>query len=126
MAYLGPVHRWEVYWADLEPHVGREQAGENRPVLVISNDPFNSSGFGIVAVIPLTSLDTKDRDPYPFEVVIPKGVLSKKVTSLVMPYQVRTISKIRLLESLGAITDPDLQREIEDRLLEHLGIDFEA
>lgn len=43
MAYLGPVRRWDVFWADLEPTVGREQAGDHRPVLVVSSDRFSNS-----------------------------------------------------------------------------------
>ena len=35
MSYVGPVQRWELYWADLEPAVGSEQAGSSRPVLVV-------------------------------------------------------------------------------------------
>jgi len=38
MAYLGPVHRWDIFWADLDEVVGREQAGSRRPVLIVSND----------------------------------------------------------------------------------------
>ncbi|MGI9188712.1 MAG: hypothetical protein ACR2F9_01100 [Longimicrobiaceae bacterium] len=38
----------------------------------------------------------------------------------------RTISKLRLLEPVGVLADQDLQEQIENRLLEHLGIEFEA
>lgn len=43
-----------------------------------------------------------------------------------MPHQIRTISKMRLIESMGRVEDRSLREEIEDRLLEHLGIAFEA
>ncbi len=43
-----------------------------------------------------------------------------------MPQQVRTIDKSRLLEKIGELTDPGIQSEIENRLLEHFGIAFEV
>jgi mRNA interferase MazF len=35
------ILRGEIYWADLNPVRGREQAGL-RPVLILSNDLFNA------------------------------------------------------------------------------------
>jgi hypothetical protein len=32
---------------------------------------------------------------------------------------------MRLLEPMGVLSDPGLQAEIENRLLEHLGVEFE-
>lgn len=124
MAYLGPVRRWDVFWADLEPVVGSEQGGERRPVLVISNDGFNAH-MNTVTVVPLTKMEGKRRRPYTFEVVLPTGAISSGITTIVMPHQIRTISKFRLLEPLARITDADQQDEIERRLLEHLDIAFE-
>jgi mRNA-degrading endonuclease toxin of MazEF toxin-antitoxin module len=46
-------------------------------------------------------------------------------TSIAMPQQVRTIDKARLREKIGSLTNTDLQIQIEDRLLEHLGIAFD-
>jgi mRNA interferase MazF len=123
MAYSGPIRRWEVYRADLEPAVGRKQRGARRPVTVISNDGFNAH-FDVVTVLPLTRGGEKSRRVYPFEVEIPIGTLSDRFTSILMPHQIRTLSRLRILERLGAVSDPGLQRAIEDRLLEHLGIEF--
>jgi mRNA interferase MazF len=124
MAYLGPIRRWDVFWADLNPVVGSEQGGERRPVLVVSNDGFNAA-MNIVTVLPLTKLEGKRRKPYTFEVLLPPGTVAEKLTSIVMPYQIRTISKMRLLEPLGRIVNETQQGEIEIRLLEHLDIAFE-
>ena len=123
MAYLGQIRRWEVYWADLDPTVGQEQRGEKRPVLVISNDGFNAH-FEVVTVLPLTKGAGKTRRVYPFEVEIPAGTLHERFSSIVMPQQIRTVSRLRMLEHLGAVSDPAVQHAIEDRLLEHLGIEF--
>ena len=123
MAHLGPVRRWELFWVDLEPAVGREQGGERRPALVISNDGFNAH-IDVVTIIPLTGRSGKSRRVYPFEVHLARGVAGNPEDSIAMPHQVRTISKMRLLESIGALSDPSLKQAIENRLLEHLGIEF--
>lgn len=124
MAFVGRVRRWDVFRADLAHSIGSEQSGE-RPVLIISNDAFNAA-MSTVTVLPLTKLEGKRRKPYSFEVVLPPGTVGKRVTSIVMPHQVRTISKLRLLESLGRVEDQSLREQIEDRLLEHLGIVLES
>jgi mRNA-degrading endonuclease toxin of MazEF toxin-antitoxin module len=54
------------------------------------------------------------------------NVVDTGFESIVMPHQIRTISKLRLLGRIGTLTDEDLQVEIENRVLEHLGIAFEA
>lgn len=125
MAYLGAVARWELYWADLNPSVGSEQGGDSRPVLIVSNDGFNSQ-FPLVTVLSCTKLEGKKRKVYPFEVLLPKGMVTSAHDSILMPQQIRTISKKRLVSKFGAITDTAMQAEIENRILEHLDIAFEA
>jgi mRNA interferase MazF len=125
VAYLGPVSRWELYWVDLEPHVGSEQAGPRRPAIIVSNDGFNAH-FDVVTVLPLTKREGKRRQVYEFEVLLPEDVVGTIHESIVMPHQIRTISKLRLLERIGILADEGLQVAIENRLLEHLGIAFEA
>ena len=124
MVWHGPVRRWELYTADLDPSVGREQAGDNRPVLILSNDGFNRT-FDVVTVLPLTKQGGKRRSAYPFEVLLPAGRAGNSLDSIVMPQQLRTISKSRLLKRLGLLEDVGYRREIEDRVLDHLGISFE-
>lgn len=125
MARLGPVARWDVYWVDLDPRVGSEQGGARRPAIVVSNDGFNAH-FEVVTIVPLTKRKEKRRRIYEFETLLPAEVVGTGMESIVMPHQIRTISKRRLLERIGTLTDEDLQLEIENRLLEHLGIAFEA
>jgi mRNA interferase MazF len=125
MAYIGPVRRWDLFWVDLEPHVGSEQGGERRPAVVVSNDGVNAQ-LSVVTVLSATSAEGKQRKPYPFEVVLPEGMITAGRRSIIMPQQIRTISKWRLLEKIGQLHDVVMQREIENRLLEHLGIQFEA
>jgi mRNA interferase MazF len=60
---------FDIYWADLNPTIGREQAG-HRPVLVISNDIENQ--MDIVTIIPLTTRKS-GRHIYPYEVSVTLG-----------------------------------------------------
>lgn len=124
MAHLGAVRRWEIYWVDLEPSVGSEQGGERRPAVVVSNDGFNHH-FDVVTIVPMTKREGKKRRTYPFEVLAPDTVGTGH-ESILMPQRVRTISKRRLLERTGELADESVRIDLENRLLEHLGIDFEA
>lgn len=122
MAFHGDVLRWDIFWADLEPHVGGEQGGK-RPVLVFSNDGFNAH-FDLVTILPLTKRAGKTRRVYEFEAVVSAEMIGTTLDSIVMPQQIRTISKRRLGGRVGTLADERLRSEIEDRVLEHLGIDF--
>jgi mRNA interferase MazF len=122
--YRRVVSRWDVYWANLEPTQGREQAGSSRPVLVVSNDVANRFS-DMVTVLPLTKLEGKGRDPKSFEVMLPKCVDRNDFTTLAIPNQIRSIDKGRLTELAGRLEDMEARYAIEGRLLDHLGIDLE-
>ena len=109
---------------DLEPAIGSEQRGERRPALVVSNDGFNAH-FPVVTVVPLTGTRGKRRRVYPFEVFVPRGAAGNPQDSIAMPQQIRTISRSRLLDRIGLLSDPGVRAQIESRLLEHLGIEYE-
>lgn len=126
MTYAAKVRRWELYDADLDVPVGSEQGGAKRPVLVISNDGFNAR-FPVVTVLPLTKHHGKTREVYAFEVLLPSNSAGNALDSIIMPQQIRTISTKRVLNArLGVLTDIKLQREIEDKVLQHLGIAFDV
>ncbi len=125
MAYVGAIHQWELFRADLDPSVGREQGGESRPVLVVSNNGFNHA-FDVVTVLPLTKEAGKKRKIFPFEVRLPANTAGNDLDSVIMPQQIRTISKSRLLAPIGVLTDATLRTEVEDRILDHLGISLES
>ena len=117
------IARWDVFWAVLDPVVGSEQGGR-RPVVILSRNRFNTT-MSLVTAVPLTKLEGKRRPAYAFEVMLPRGLLRPGITTLVMPQQVRTVSKRRLGGRIGRITDPAHRAQIEQRLLDHLGIETE-
>jgi|tagenome__1003787_1003787.scaffolds.fasta_scaffold20906793_2 mRNA interferase MazF len=125
MAYLGPVFRWDVFWADLDEVVGREQAGKRRPVLIVSNDALNRSPLQLVAAIPLTRLEGKTRKFLPSEIRLPTGTVDPGTTPVAITHQVRTFSKLRLLEPAGRLENLEIQGRIEDAILAHFGIEVD-
>lgn len=124
MAYNGPVLRWDIFSVDLDPRVGSEHGGIGKPALVISNDGFNAA-FPLVTILPLTKLEGKKRKVYTFEVVT-GDLLGTGYQTIIMPQQIRTISKLRLLKRRGTLADETVRDEVENRVMEHLGIEFEA
>jgi mRNA interferase MazF len=113
-----PDFQWAVYEANLDPVAGSEQKG-NRLVLIVSNEEFNQA-MQNVTVLPLTS--TKRR-LYPSEVLISSGIAGQPMDSIVMAHQVRTISKQRLGECIGYLTDTKVRSEIREAIKEHFDID---
>ena len=97
--------RGEIWTAHLNPVMGHEQMG-SRPVLVISDDRFNSAGLGLVVIVPLT---TKPR-PFGTRVPIhpPEGGLP--VPGQIICEQPRTLSTERLTQRHGSVTPATLQK----------------
>lgn len=120
MSFPGPPRRWDLVRVDLDPRAGSEQGGE-RPALVVSNDGFNRH-FPLVTVLPLTRLAGKRRKVYPFEVLLPAGAAGNPEESIVMPQQIRTVARSRIMDRSGNLGSPELRRAIEARILDHLGI----
>lgn len=115
--------RWDLVLVDFGDGIGKEQAGV-RPALVLSNDGFNSR-FSLATVLPLTKREGKRRPVFSFEVLLPARAAGNEVESIVMPHQVRTVSRDRMLRRIGTLTAPKLRIDIENRVLDHLGVGFE-
>ena len=108
--------RGEVWSVNLDPVKGREQAGR-RPALVLSVDQFNHGPAELVVVIPITS----KAKGIPFHVSVdpPEGGLSQ--LSFIKCEDVRSISKERLIQKFGVVTDQTMD-QVEDRLRILLGL----
>ncbi|HPA44849.1 MAG TPA: type II toxin-antitoxin system PemK/MazF family toxin [bacterium] len=104
---MAGILRGEIYWADLGPTKGHEQAGE-RPVLVISHDVFNEHS-GTVIAMALTSQPQKAGFPLTLE--LDDTSLPKK--SWVKIGQVRTLSIERLGKKITRLSDKELDLVIE-------------
>ena len=104
---MARILRGEIYWADLDPTKGREQAGE-RPVLILSHDIFNERA-GTVIAMALTSAPQKAGFPLTLE--LSDSSLPKK--SWVKISQIRTLSTERLGKKITKLSDKELDLVIE-------------
>jgi mRNA interferase MazF len=107
---MTPIKRGEIWLADLNPTIGREQAGM-RPVLITSSDYFNQGFAQLVFAIPITSKDKSIRSHV--SVLPPEGGLT--MPSYIMCEAMRSISKQRLVKHLGVIS-PATMLDVEDTL----------
>jgi mRNA interferase MazF len=84
------IQPWQVWWADLDPTEGREQAGR-RPVLVISSVfHLRLTGEALVTVLPVT---TRERPGWLHRIAIHP---ENRPTGYVITEQVRTVARSRL------------------------------
>jgi len=104
-------YQWNIFWADLNPIKGSEQAG-TRPVLVISEEAINQAR-PIVTIISLTS-SRPGRKIYPIEVLIEPEDSHLPQASIVMAHQIRDISKARLGNKCGYIENEECRNEIKN------------
>lgn len=104
---MARILRGDIYWAELEPTVGNEQAGR-RPVLIVSNDVFNDRS-GTVIAFAITS--QQPRAPFPLTVALSNRDLPKP--SWVKIGQVRTLATERLGQRIGKASLEDLESVIE-------------
>lgn len=102
--------RRDIWFANLDPTVGHEQAG-TRPVLVVSTNTFNHGPADLVIAVSLT---TRARRVHSWvQIDPPEGGL--KATSYAMCETVRSISKERLITRWGAVSDETMD-QVEDLL----------
>ncbi len=104
-------YQWNIFWANLDPSKGSEQAGR-RPVLVISLEEVNQA-LPIVTVLSITSRKS-GRKIYPIEVFIKASDSGLSQDSIVMAHQLKAISKDRLGEICGSIKSEELKKKIKE------------
>ena len=100
------MRQGELWFANLDPAKGSEQAGK-RPVVIVSGNTLNDA-LPIVIVVPVTSKVKS----YPTCVILQAGRTSGlKKDSEAITFQIRALSKRRLIKRIGRIGAEEL-REI--------------
>jgi mRNA interferase MazF len=104
--------RGEIWWANLDPVVGSEQAGR-RPVLIVSSDQFQRVQSRLVTVIPMT----RTLRGFPFHLEVSPAESGLTHPGAVMCDQIRTVSMSRLQGRAPAGTlAPATMYRVEDLL----------
>jgi mRNA interferase MazF len=111
---MARILRGDIVWADLDPTIGREQAGR-RPVLVISHDVFNERSDTVIAIA-LSS--QPQRADFPLTLELRTRGLPKKSWAKIS--QIRTLSVQRIGRRLGHASAEEVS-QIIDGLTEIVG-----
>ncbi|MFA4982495.1 MAG: type II toxin-antitoxin system PemK/MazF family toxin [Candidatus Omnitrophota bacterium] len=112
-----PVKRGDIFYVDLNPTKGSEQAGR-RPVLVIQNNIGNEYAPTVI-IAPLTT--RKLSKEFPTNVNLKKGAAGLKEDSAVLLSQIRTIDKTRLDKKVGNLSS-DYMLKVDEAIKISLGL----
>ena len=111
------VSRGEIWFANLNPTRGSEQAGI-RPVIVFQANALNKFTTTVLAIFLTTNLR---RSSLPACVFISKGEGGLANDSVALCYQLRVLDKARLQRKIGTLSQKTLST-IESRMLFTMGI----
>jgi mRNA interferase MazF len=104
---MARILRGDIFWANLNPTVGHEQAGL-RPVLILSRYVFNKHSGTVIAVA-ITSQPQKAGFPLTLELSSSK--LPQKSWAKIS--QIRTLSVKRLGKKIGKASGKELDLIVE-------------
>ena len=109
--------RGDIYYADMEPHIGSEQ-GSTRPVMVLQNDVGNR--YAPTLIVATVTSRTEKKKYQPTHVLIAHDTAFEK-PSVVQLEQIFTIDKSRVQRFLGRLTQDEMQ-EIEKGVVSSLDL----
>lgn len=109
--------RGDIYYANMEPHVGSEQGGE-RPVVVLQNDMGNKHSSTLIIATLTSKVDKKLN--LPTHVLLDQNP-GLRVPSIVQLEQIFTLDKQRMQRFVGQASSEEIDR-IEAALKISLGM----
>ena len=113
------IKRGDIFYADLSPVVGSEQAGV-RPVLIIQNNIGNKYSPTVIVL----AITTKIKTNIPTHVPIKAGNFGLEKDSIILVEQVRTLDKVRLKEKIGTLDNVTMEK-VKEALKVSLSIRFD-
>ena len=108
------IKRGDIFYANLSPVVGSEQAGI-RPILIVQNDIGNKYSPTVIAV----AITTKSKTDLPTHIPIKKEETGLLYDSVILVEQIRTIDKSRLIRKICTLND-----NIMEKVKEALKVNF--
>lgn len=99
------VRRGDIFYADLSPVVGSEQAGV-RPIVVIQNDVGNRYSPTIIGI----AITSKEKIKMPTHLEIDGTKYGLEKDSVILAEQIRTLDKSRLKEKVGRLDKETLEK----------------
>lgn len=113
------IQRGEIYFVDLNPVKGREQAG-HRPVLVLSIDAINKLPL-VVTVIVGTKGENVSRD-YPANIRVSSAESGLPMETVLMCFQVRSLDPKRFPNKPAGQVSGEMLKKIENTVRYCLGL----
>jgi len=113
------IQRGQIYFVDLNPVQGREQAGQ-RPVLVLSVDAINRLPL-IVTVVVGTKGENLPRD-YATNVRVAAHDSGLPMETLFLCFQLRSLDRRRFPASAAGHLKGDILQRVEDAVRYCLGL----
>ena len=107
------IQRGEIYFVNLNPVKGREQAGL-RPVLVVSTDDINQMPL-VVTVVIGTKGSNVTRD-YPSNVRVPSQESGLPLETVFLGYQIRSLDHSRFPDQPTGLISDVYMNKVEDAL----------
>ena len=103
------MRKGELWLAELDPTQDKEQTG-TRPVVIVSGNAMNDN-TELVIICPLT---TKIKN-FIGDIILDTGQENGlEQRSEILIFQIRAISKYRLLKKIGAVTSTESEKIIEN------------
>ncbi len=113
------IQRGDVYFIDLNPTMGREQAGR-RPVVVLSVDEINALPL-VVTVVVGTKGTSIERD-YPTNVRVPPESSGLPLETVFLCFQIRSVDPHRFPDERAGELDNEHMAKVEDAVRYCLGL----
>jgi mRNA interferase MazF len=114
-----PIQRGDIYFVNLNPVQGREQAGQ-RPVLVLSIDAINRLPLVVTGVVG-TKGDNISRD-YPTNVRLSPAESGLPMETVFLGFQLRSLDPKRFSSSPAGRVTGEVLRRIETAVRYCLGL----